>query len=60
LRPAAVLCEICSCDGLNMATREELLQMAADYRLPIVMIDALVEYRRKEEASRQRAFAAAR
>jgi 3,4-dihydroxy 2-butanone 4-phosphate synthase/GTP cyclohydrolase II len=57
LRPAAVLCEICSSDGLNMATRDELLEMAADYRLPIVSIDALVEYRQKEEASRERALA---
>ena len=60
LRPAAVLCEICSSDGLNMATRDELFAMAADYRLPIVSIDALVEYRQREEASRQRAFAVAR
>ena len=54
LSPAAVLCEICSNDGLNMATRDELFEMATDYRLPIVTIDALIEYRRKEEASRQR------
>jgi 3,4-dihydroxy 2-butanone 4-phosphate synthase / GTP cyclohydrolase II len=54
LRPAAVLCEICSSDGLHMATRDELLEMAADYRLPIVTIDALVEYRNKEESQRQR------
>jgi 3,4-dihydroxy 2-butanone 4-phosphate synthase/GTP cyclohydrolase II len=58
LQPAAVLCEICSSDGLNMATRDELLEMAADYRLPIVTIDALVEYRQKEEASRARGAAA--
>jgi 3,4-dihydroxy 2-butanone 4-phosphate synthase/GTP cyclohydrolase II len=60
LRPAAVLCEICSNDGLNMATRDELLEMAADYRLPIVTIDDLVEYRRKEEAARERSLAKAR
>jgi len=60
LRPAAVLCEICSCDGLHMATRDELLEMAADYRLPVVSIDALMEYRRKEEASRARSAVAAR
>jgi 3,4-dihydroxy 2-butanone 4-phosphate synthase / GTP cyclohydrolase II len=60
LRPAAVLCEICSSDGLHMATRDELLEMANEYRLPIVTIDALVEYRRKEEASRLRTVAAGR
>jgi 3,4-dihydroxy 2-butanone 4-phosphate synthase/GTP cyclohydrolase II len=55
LRPAAVLCEICSSDGLHMARRDELLEMAADYRLPIVTIDALVEYRQKEEAQLRQA-----
>jgi 3,4-dihydroxy 2-butanone 4-phosphate synthase/GTP cyclohydrolase II len=60
LRPAAVLCEICSNDGLNMATRDELVEMATDYRMPIVTIDDLVEYCRKEEASRMRAVAATR
>jgi 3,4-dihydroxy 2-butanone 4-phosphate synthase/GTP cyclohydrolase II len=54
LRPAAVLCEICSNDGLHMATRDELVEMAVDYRLPIVTIDALVEYRRKEESQKPR------
>jgi 3,4-dihydroxy 2-butanone 4-phosphate synthase/GTP cyclohydrolase II len=54
LRPAAVLCEICSNDGLHMATRDELVEMAIDYRLPIVTIDALVEYRRKEESQKTR------
>jgi 3,4-dihydroxy 2-butanone 4-phosphate synthase/GTP cyclohydrolase II len=60
LRPAAVLCEICSCDGLHMATRDELFEMAEEYRLPVVTIDALVEYRRKEEASRARSAVTAR
>jgi 3,4-dihydroxy 2-butanone 4-phosphate synthase/GTP cyclohydrolase II len=55
LRPAAVLCEICSSDGLHMATRDELVEMAVDYRLPIVAIDDLVEYRRKEESQQARA-----
>ena len=54
LRPAAVLCEICSNDGLHMATRDELVEMAIDYRLPIVTIDALVEYRRKGESQKAR------
>jgi 3,4-dihydroxy 2-butanone 4-phosphate synthase / GTP cyclohydrolase II len=59
LKPAAVLCEICSCDGLHMATRDELHQIAAEYRLPIVTIDALVEYRQKEEAQKTRERTAA-
>ena len=51
LRPAAVLCEICSNNGLHMATRDELLELASEYQLPIITIDALIEYRRKHEAS---------
>ena len=43
LRPAAVLCEICSSDGLNMACRDELLDMASRFNLPITTIDALVD-----------------
>lgn len=50
LTPAAVLCEICSSDGMNMASRDELLQFAAEHRIPVVTIDALVEHRRREES----------
>lgn len=49
LRPAGVLCEICSSDGLHMATRDELLKLAADCQLPIITIDELIEYRRKHD-----------
>ena len=49
LQPAAVLCEICSSDGLHMATRDELLAMAAEYQLPIITIDALRDYRRQQQ-----------
>jgi 3,4-dihydroxy 2-butanone 4-phosphate synthase/GTP cyclohydrolase II len=52
LSSAAVLCEICSSDGLNMATRDELLTLAGDYQLPIITIDALIDYRRKEQSQR--------
>jgi 3,4-dihydroxy 2-butanone 4-phosphate synthase/GTP cyclohydrolase II len=48
LRPSAVLCEICSGDGLHMATRDELLEMAAENQLPIITIDALIEYRQSQ------------
>lgn len=53
LKPAAVLCEICSGDGLHMATREELLHLAADCGLPIITIDALIDRRRREAAQHQ-------
>lgn len=59
LRPAGVLCEICSSDGMHMATRDELLELAADCHLPIVTIDALIEYRRKYDRSSQRSGLAA-
>jgi 3,4-dihydroxy 2-butanone 4-phosphate synthase / GTP cyclohydrolase II len=51
LAPAGVLCEVCSRDGLNMATRDELMDIAAEFDLPIITIDALVEYRRSQERS---------
>ena len=49
LRPAAVLCEICSSDGLHMARRDELLHLAADCHIPLVTIDNLIEVRRREQ-----------
>lgn len=49
LRPGAVLCEICSSDGRNMAARDELLDLADDCRIPLVTIDALIEYRQRQE-----------
>ena len=48
LTPAGVLCEVCSADGLNMALCDELFELAAKYRLPMITIDALVEHRRGE------------
>ena len=50
LTPAGVLCEICSRDGRHMATRDELMALATEYRIPILTVDALVEYRRCETA----------
>lgn len=47
---AGVLCEICSRDGMNMANRDELLEMAAEFRIPIITVDALVELRRRESS----------
>jgi len=48
LTPSAVLCEICSRDGRNMANLDELRELAQKFDLPIVTIDSLVEYRRDE------------
>lgn len=52
LRPGAVLCEICSSDGRHMARRDELLNLARDCRIPIITIDALIEYRLRAESRR--------
>jgi 3,4-dihydroxy 2-butanone 4-phosphate synthase/GTP cyclohydrolase II len=49
LRPAAVLCEICSQDGLHMARRDELLHLAADCHIPLVTIDDLIEVCAQEQ-----------
>jgi len=59
LRPAAVLCEICSSDGLHMARRDELLHIASDSRIPIVTIDNLIERRQREESASAKAVALA-
>lgn len=48
LTPSAVLCEICSRDGRNMASVDELRELAQELDIPIVTIDSLVEYRRSE------------
>jgi 3,4-dihydroxy 2-butanone 4-phosphate synthase/GTP cyclohydrolase II len=42
LVPAGVLCEICSSDGQHMATGDELMEIAARHRLPIVAIDEVI------------------
>lgn len=44
--PAGVLCEVCSRDGLNMALRDELLDLAARFEMPIITIDDLAEHLR--------------
>ena len=48
LAPAGVLCEICSRDGLHMAESTELLQVATDFGLPVITIDALIQYRQRQ------------
>ncbi len=46
LAPAGMLCEICSQDGLHMVRGRELWELAAEFRLPVVKIDDLIEFRR--------------
>jgi 3,4-dihydroxy 2-butanone 4-phosphate synthase/GTP cyclohydrolase II len=47
LTPAGVICEIT--DGVRMAGREKLLEIAREFQLPIVSIEALIKYRRRRE-----------
>ena len=54
LKPAAVLCEICSSDGRHMATRDELFGISQDCGIPITTIDALIEYRQRQQSHEQR------
>jgi 3,4-dihydroxy 2-butanone 4-phosphate synthase/GTP cyclohydrolase II len=49
LRPAGVLCEICSREANGMAQRDELERIAAEFDLPIVSIEEIIGYRRAEE-----------
>ena len=48
LRPAGVLCEILSDDG-DRADRERLHELAQEFDLPIITIEALIAYRRVRE-----------
>ena len=48
LRPAAVICEIMSDDG-TMARRADLDTFAKEHGLPILTIQAIVQYRKKTE-----------
>lgn len=54
LPAAGVLCEVCSRDGLNMATRDELMELSAEFQLPMITIDALIEYRQHAERGAER------
>jgi len=47
LAPAGVLCEIL--DGIHVAGREKLHEIAATFHLPIVSIEMLIGYRRRRE-----------
>jgi len=51
LTGAGVLCEICSRDGRNMATGDELLQIAETFHLPIITIDEVIRQRRLQVAA---------
>ncbi len=47
LKPAGVLCEIL--EGTGRASRERLLEIATQFDLPILSIEALIRYRRRRE-----------
>ena len=47
LKPAGVLCEIL--DGTGRANRRRLLEIAEQFSLPILSIEALIRYRRRRE-----------
>ncbi|MHB1534233.1 MAG: bifunctional 3,4-dihydroxy-2-butanone-4-phosphate synthase/GTP cyclohydrolase II [Acidimicrobiales bacterium] len=49
LRPAGVLCEVVTEDGLGMARREDLERFAAAHGLLLVTIADLIRHRRKTE-----------
>jgi 3,4-dihydroxy 2-butanone 4-phosphate synthase/GTP cyclohydrolase II len=51
LAGAGVLCEICSRDGRNMATGDELMQIAETFHLPIITIDDVIHYRQLQVAT---------
>lgn len=46
-KPAGVICEIL--DGIGVASRTRLIEIAREFRLPIVSIEDLLRYRRREE-----------
>src|SRR4051812_48668439 len=47
LKPAGVLIEIL--DGIGVASRERLHAIAAEFSLPIISIEMLISYRRRDE-----------
>lgn len=51
-KPAGVICEIL--DGTGVASRDRLLEIAHDFDLPIVSIENLIQYRRRQEKLVQR------
>lgn len=47
LRPAGVLCEIL--DGIHVASRDRLHSISREFNLPIISIEGLINYRRRQE-----------
>ncbi|MBF6191590.1 3,4-dihydroxy-2-butanone-4-phosphate synthase [Nocardia sp. CDC186] len=47
MAPVGVLCEVCGADG-EQAGRSQLLALGRDHGLPVVSIDDLVAYRKRE------------
>ncbi|MCA9235268.1 MAG: 3,4-dihydroxy-2-butanone-4-phosphate synthase, partial [Planctomycetales bacterium] len=48
LHPAGVLCEILDDDG-DRATRPRLMELAKQFKLPVISIEQLIAYRRQRE-----------
>jgi len=53
LAPAGLLCEICSRDGLYMACAQELWEIAGEFRLPVITVDDLIDFRRNMVGSQE-------
>ncbi|MFO0951277.1 MAG: 3,4-dihydroxy-2-butanone-4-phosphate synthase [Isosphaeraceae bacterium] len=45
LKPAGILCEIL--DGIRVASRERLVEIAHEFKLPIISIEMLISFRRR-------------
>ncbi|MBI3469018.1 MAG: 3,4-dihydroxy-2-butanone-4-phosphate synthase [Planctomycetes bacterium] len=56
LTPAGVLCEICSRDGLHMASGPELQELASQFGMPIITIGHLVAFRRRSLPTAEKAL----
>ncbi len=48
LAPAGILCEILDADG-SMARRDRLIAMSKQHRMPIITVEELIRYRRRNE-----------
>ena len=53
LAPAGVLCEICSRDGLQMASGQELWEIAREFQLLVITVDDLIDFRRSMVGSQE-------
>jgi 3,4-dihydroxy 2-butanone 4-phosphate synthase len=52
LTPAALLCEICSSDGMHTANRSELIRISRKFGLHMITIEDLIAFRRQNPDGR--------